>query len=267
MSAPAESSSGVVANSAANSAPPVLEVRGITKYFGAVAAVREVDFELRKGEVHAIVGDNGAGKSTLLKIIAGAHRPDSGSISLHGQLISIPNPHAAQELGIITVFQDLALVDDLNAADNLFLGRELYFPPPLSWLGVLNKKAMRRRAAAEMSRLKVNLGPVDQMVGSMSGGQRQAVAVARAVAFGSEVIIMDEPTAALGVRETAAVLELIRNLNSRGHSIIMVSHSLPDVFAVAERITVMRHGRVARVVPAADTTLTEMLTLMSGVAA
>jgi ABC-type sugar transport system ATPase subunit len=202
-----------------------------------------------------------------MKIIAGAHRPDAGTISLHGEPISIPNPHTAHELGIITVFQDLALVDDLDAADNLFLGRELYFPPPLSWLGVLNKKAMRRRAAEEMSRLKVNLGPVEQMVGSMSGGQRQAVAVARAVAFGSEVVIMDEPTAALGVRETGAVLELIRHLNSQGHSIIVVSHSLPDVFAVAERITVFRHGRVARVVSVRDTTLTDMMTLMSGVVA
>jgi len=243
---------------------PVLEAREITKYFGNVAALSDADFALEKGEVHAIVGDNGAGKSTLLKIIAGAYSPDSGELLIKGEPVVISSPHAAQALGVVTVFQDLALVDDLDAAANLFLGRELYFPPPLSWLGIMNKKAMRKKAALEMGRLKVNLGPVDQMVGSMSGGQRQAVAVARAVAFGSDVIIMDEPTAALGVRETAAVLDLVRNLNEAGHSIVMVSHSLPDVFAVAHRITILRHGRTVGVMRAEDTTLEEMLKLMTG---
>ena len=242
----------------------VLEARGVTKYFGGVAALTDANFGLEKGEVHAIVGDNGAGKSTLLKIIAGVHQPDAGEILVNGKGVTISSPRAAQELGVVTVFQDLALVNDLDACANLFLGRELYYPPPLSWLGVLNKKAMRDRAGREMGRLKVNLGPVDQMIGSMSGGQRQAVAVARAVAFGSEIIIMDEPTAALGVRETAAVLELIRHLNKEGHSIVLVSHSLPDVFAVARRITILRHGRTVSVVQAGDTTLEEMVKLMTG---
>jgi ABC-type sugar transport system ATPase subunit len=265
MSDLAYSAAGNPAGSTVGRAVPVLEIKGVKKFFGGVAALKGVDFELRKGEVHAIVGDNGAGKSTLLKIIAGAYQPDAGQIFLHGAEVSMSSPHSAQQLGIITVFQDLALVDDLDAADNLFLGRELYYRPPLSWFGVLNKKAMRKRAAEEMARLQVNLGPVDQMVGSMSGGQRQAVAVARAVAFGSEVIIMDEPTAALGVRETRAVLDLIKRLNAGGHSVIVVSHSLVDVFDVAERITVLRHGEVARVLQASETSVAGMLNLMTGV--
>jgi simple sugar transport system ATP-binding protein len=242
-----------------------LEARGVTKRFGGVAALTHADFALEEGEVHAIVGDNGAGKSTLLKIIAGAHQPDSGEIRVNGVPVTMSSPRAAQELGVVTVFQDLALVDDLDAAANLFLGRELYHRPPLSWLGVLDKKTMRETAAQVMASLKVNLGPVDQMIGSMSGGQRQAVAVARAVAFGSKVIIMDEPTAALGVRETTAVLDLIRHLNDEGHSVVIVSHSLPDVFAVARRITILRHGRTVSVVRAKDTTLEEMVKLMTGV--
>ena len=191
MSDLAHAATGNPAGSNAERPIPVLEIKGVMKFFGGVAALKGVDFELRRGEVHAIVGDNGAGKSTLLKIIAGAYQPDFGQIFLHGAEVSMSSPHAAQQLGIITVFQDLALVDDLDAADNLFLGRELYHRPPLSWFGVLNKREMRRRAAEEMARLRVNLGPVDQMVGSMSGGQRQAIAVARAVAFGSEVIIIE----------------------------------------------------------------------------
>ena len=242
----------------------VLEARAVTKYFGSVAALSHGDFALRRGEVHAIIGDNGAGKSTLLKIIAGAVRPDSGEIRIEGVPVSLANPRAAQELGVATVFQDLGLVDDLDAASNLFLGRELYRRPPWSWIGILDNKAMRKRAAYEVKRLKVNLGSVDQMLSGLSGGQRQAIAVARAAAFGTRMVIMDEPTAALGVRETAAVLDLIRQLAAEGLSVVIVSHSMPDVFAVAQRITVLRRGRTVTTVNAADITLEEVIGMMTG---
>lgn len=242
----------------------VLEARAVTKHFGGVAALRHGDFQLRQGEVHAIVGDNGAGKSTLLKIIAGAHRPDGGDLLIHGEPVALANPRAAQELGVATVFQDLGLVDHLDAAANLFLGREIYRRPPLSWLGVLDKKEMRRRASQEVVRLKVNIGSINQMLGNMSGGQRQAIAVARAAAFGTRIILMDEPTAALGVRETAAVCELIRQLSDEGMSVVVVSHSMPDVFAVSERITVLRHGRTVRTVATADCSTEEIVGMMTG---
>lgn len=242
----------------------VLEARAVTKHFGGVAALSHGDFQLREGEVHAIVGDNGAGKSTLLKIIAGAHRPDGGDLLIQGEPVALANPRAAQELGVATVFQDLGLVDHLDAAANLFLGREIYRRPPLSWLGVLDKKEMRKRAAQEVIRLKVNIGSVNQMLGGMSGGQRQAIAVARAAAFGSRIILMDEPTAALGVRETAAVCELIRQLSDEGMSVVVVSHSMPDVFAVSERITVLRHGRTVKTVNTADCSAEEIVGMMTG---
>ena len=243
--------------------PLVLEARNVSKHFGGVAALSSANFGLAKGEVHAIVGDNGAGKSTLLKIIAGAHSPDSGDIFINGKRVFIPNPRAAQHLGVTTVFQDLGLVDDLDASANLFLGRELYHRPPLSWFGVLNKKGMRAVAKQHISRLNVAIPSVDQLLGTMSGGQRQAVAVCRAIAFGTTVIIMDEPTAALGVRETAAVLDMIRRLHDEGLSIAMVSHNLSDVFAVAQRMTIIRNGRTIRTTNVSDVTLEEIVRLMT----
>jgi simple sugar transport system ATP-binding protein len=248
----------------AGAAPIVLETRSVTMHFGGVAALSHGDFQLREGEVHAIVGDNGAGKSTLLKIIAGAHRPDNGELLINGQPVTLANPRAAQELGVATVFQDLGLIDHLDAAANLFLGREIHRRAPLSWLGVLDKKEMRKRAAREVVRLKVNIGSVSQMLGGMSGGQRQAIAVARAAAFGTRIILMDEPTAALGVRETAAVCDLIRQLSDEGMSVAIVSHSMPDVFAVSERITVLRHGRTVKTVRTAECSTEEIVGMMTG---
>jgi ABC-type sugar transport system ATPase subunit len=248
---------------ATESSPFALEAREVSKHFGGVAALSAANFALANGEVHAIVGDNGAGKSTLLKILAGAHRPDSGDIFINGEKVDIPNPRAAQSLGVTTVFQDLGLVDHLDASANLFLGRELYHRPPLSWIGVLNKKAMRAVAKQHISRLNVSISSVDQLLGTMSGGQRQAVAVCRAMAFGTRVIIMDEPTAALGVRETAAVLDVIRHLHDEGLSVAVVSHSLSDVFAVAQRITILRNGRTIRTVNVTDITLDELIRLMT----
>jgi simple sugar transport system ATP-binding protein len=244
--------------------PPLLETRDVQKHFGRVVALREGNFTLRQNEVHAIVGDNGAGKSTLIKIISGVYHADAGELLLNGRAITITNPREARALGIETVYQDLALADHLDASGNLFLGREALLRPPLSWFGFLDKKAMRRRAEEEMRRLKIGIQSVDQRVLSLSGGQRQAVAVARAIAWGTRIVIMDEPTAALGVRESGMVLELIKEVRSQGLALIMVSHNLPEVFAVADRITVLRLGRTIVTLNTSETTLEAVVGMMTG---
>jgi simple sugar transport system ATP-binding protein len=247
------------------SPPPfLLEARHIQKHFGRVVALREVDFTLRPNEVHALVGDNGAGKSTLIKIISGVFQADGGEIAIDGRPVTIANPREARELGIETVYQDLALADQIDASGNLFLGRELLLPPPLSWFGFLDKKTMRRRAQEEMRRLKIGIQSVDQPVQSLSGGQRQAVAVARAIAWGTRIVIMDEPTAALGVRESSMVLELIKEVRSQGLAVIMVSHNLPEVFAVADRITVLRNGKTIASLETSETSLEDVVGMMTG---
>jgi simple sugar transport system ATP-binding protein len=244
--------------------PPLLETREVQKHFGRVVALREGNFTLRPNEVHAIVGDNGAGKSTLIKIISGVLRADAGEVLLDGRPVTITNPREARALGIETVYQDLALADHLDASGNLFLGREALLSPPLSWYGVLDKRAMRRRAEEEMRRQKIGIQSVDQRVLSLSGGQRQAVAVARAIAWGTRIVIMDEPTAALGVRESGMVLELIKEVRSQGLALIMVSHNLPEVFAVADRITVLRLGRTIVTLNTSETTLEAVVGMMTG---
>jgi len=245
-------------------ATPLLEARGIQKHFGRVVALAQGDFELAPNEVHALVGDNGAGKSTLVKIISGVYRPDGGELRLDGRPVTIANPREARELGIETVYQDLALADHLDAAANLFLGREEYLPGALGWLHFLDRKTMRRRAEEEMRRLKIGIKSVDQAVVNLSGGQRQAVAVARAIAWGRRIVIMDEPTAALGVRESSMVLELIAEVRSQGLAVIMISHNLPEVFAVSDRITVLRLGRTIRTLRRKDTSLEAVVAMMTG---
>jgi simple sugar transport system ATP-binding protein len=244
--------------------PPLLEARNIQKHFGRVVALREGNFALRSGEVHAIVGDNGAGKSTLIKIISGVHHADAGEVRIDGRPVTITTPREARTLGIETVYQDLALAEHLDASANLFLGREELLAPPLSWFGFLDKKAMRRRTEEEMRRLKIGIQSVEQPVLSLSGGQRQAVAVARAIAWGTRIVIMDEPTAALGVRESRMVLELIKEVRSQGIAVIMVSHNLPEVFAVADRITVLRLGRTIVTLNANETNLESVVGMMTG---
>ena len=244
--------------------PPLLEARNVQKHFGRVVALREGNFTLRPNEVHALVGDNGAGKSTLVKILSGVYQADAGEIAIDGRPVTITNPREARELGIETVYQDLALAEHLDASGNLFLGREQLRPPPLSWFGFLDKKAMRRRAQEEMRRLKIGIHSVDQPVLSLSGGQRQAVAVARAIAWGTRIVIMDEPTAALGVRESSMVLELIKEVRSQGLAVIMISHNLPEVFAVADRITVLRLGKTIVTLDKGDTSLEAIVGMMTG---
>jgi simple sugar transport system ATP-binding protein len=242
----------------------LLDARNVQKHFGRVIALREGNFTLRPNEVHAIVGDNGAGKSTLIKIISGVHHADAGEIVFDGRPVTIATPREARGLGIETVYQDLALADHLDASANLFLGREKLRPPPLSWFGFLDKKAMRRRAEEEMRRLKIGIQSVDQPVLSLSGGQRQAIAVARAIAWGTRIVIMDEPTAALGVRESSMVLELIKEVRSQGLAVIMISHNLPEVFAVADRITVLRLGRTIVTLDKSETSLEAVVGMMTG---
>jgi len=243
---------------------PLLEARAVQKHFGRVVALREANFRLDHNEVHAIVGDNGAGKTTLIKIISGVHRPDGGQLLLDGRPVEIANPRDARLLGIETTYQDLALADHLDAAANLYLGREEYLPAPLGWFGFLDRKAMRKGAEEAMKRLKIGIQSVEAPVLSLSGGQRQAVAVARAIAWGTRIVIMDEPTAALGVRESSMVLELIREVRNQGLAVIMISHNLPEVFAVADRITVLRLGRTITTLVKDETTLESVVGMMTG---
>jgi len=226
---------------------PLLELRTISKSFGAVQALRGVDLSLDSGQVTALVGDNGAGKSVLIKTIAGIHAPDGGDILWKGGPVHIRSPKAAAALGIETVYQDLALCDNLDIVQNMFLGREV------TRLGLLAEEDMELSARQTLTDLSVTtVRSIRQPVVSLSGGQRQAVAVARAVMWNSELVIMDEPTAALGVAQTAMVLALVRRLADRGLAVMMVSHNLNDVFAVADRIVVLRLGRMVAAGPASD---------------
>jgi ABC-type sugar transport system ATPase subunit len=244
----------------------ILEGHGIEKRFGRVVALRGANFELRRDEIHAIVGDNGAGKSTLIKIVSGAMRHDGGELLLEGEPVDFHSPRDARAAGIETVYQDLALANHLDSAGNLFLGREKLLPPPLGWLGFLDKRAMRRRTEEELRKLKIGIPSVQHPVLGLSGGQRQAVAVVRAIAWGSKIVIMDEPTAALGVRESQQVLELIKDVRDHGVAVIMISHDLPEVFEVADRITVMRLGRDIATFARSDSSLEEIVRMMTGVA-
>jgi D-xylose transport system ATP-binding protein len=238
-----------------SAAAPVLAIRGATKRFGAVTALDGVDVDVRAGEVLALLGDNGAGKSTLIKCVSGAHRLDSGEIELDGEPVAIHSPAEARDLGIETVYQDLALFDNLSATDNFYAGREVAGP---SWLPrslrILRRRRMNEATREVLKRLQVSLSDFDSVVGLMSGGQRQAVAVSRAAAFASRVVILDEPTAALGVRESRRVLDLILRLRAESKAVIVISHALDHVMEVADRVVVLRRGRkVGELTPSADT--------------
>jgi D-xylose transport system ATP-binding protein len=215
----------------------VLEVDGLRKKFGATTALRDVSLQLQENEVLALLGDNGAGKSTLIKILSGVVKPDAGEIKIEGDRVDIHSPHDARELGIETVYQDLALFDNTSAVGNFFAGRE-----KTKFLGWVDDKAMKRETDELIERLEVNL-PKDGEVGLMSGGQRQAVACARAIAFGKRIVILDEPTSALGAREAGNVLRLIKDAAEQGTSVIVISHNLEHVIEVADRAVVLRQGR------------------------
>jgi fructose transport system ATP-binding protein len=245
--------------------PFVLEARGISKAYGHVQALRDVDLELYRGEVLGLVGDNGAGKSTLIKILSGAVQPDFGEILVDGRPIVMKSPVDAQHAGIETVHQDLAVVPMLDIAENLFLGREERAPGPIGTvLHFLNKRAMRREASDHLKELNIGVKSVRQTVETLSGGQRQGVAVARSVVFGRHIVILDEPTAALGVRETRGVIDLMKRINERGIAIILISHNMPQVLEVTHRVMVLRHGRRAGVVRTAETDVEQIVRLITG---
>lgn len=245
---------------------PVLEARGLFKRWGRVVAMDGADFELRPDEILAVIGDNGAGKSTMIKALAGAIRPDVGEIRLDGKLVDFRNPMDARNAGIESVFQNLALSPALSIADNLFLGREIRKPGPAGrWLRSLDRSAMAAEARRQVGALGLStIQDIHQKVETLSGGQRQGVAVARACAFGGRVVIMDEPTAALGVKESRKVLDLILDVRRRGLPIVLISHNMPHVFEVADRIHIHRLGRRLAVVRPKDFTMSDIVSFMTG---
>lgn len=250
------------------SSKPVLQARGLVKRFGRVTALNGADLELYEGEVLAVIGDNGAGKSSLIKCLSGAMIPDEGTMSLDGQELHFKRPNDAQQAGIETVYQTLAVAPALDISTNMFLGRERRRSGPLgSVLRMVDRSGMRRDAKAALDDLGIGtLQDITQAVETLSGGQRQAVAVARAAAFGSRVVILDEPTAALGVKESGQVLQLVTDLRERGLPVILISHNMPHVFEVADRIHIQRLGkRVATVTPDSHN-MNDAVAIMTGAA-
>jgi simple sugar transport system ATP-binding protein len=245
-------------------AEPILEARDIVKDFGRVRALRGASFTVYPAEVVALVGDNGAGKSTLIKCLAGVEQPDAGEILFEGKPVQLNTPTQARALGIETVYQDLALAADLDPAANLFLGREATRSGVLGKLGFLDKAEMHRRADEAFDSLGVGLQDSNAPVANMSGGQRQGVAVSRAVTWASKVVFMDEPTAALGVVQTRHVLELIGRVRGRGLSVVLISHNLPEVFEVADRIEVLRLGERVAQYKRADVSMEDIVRAMTG---
>ena len=246
-------------------APVLVSARGLTKHFGTIRAVEDVELDIGRGEVLAIVGDNGAGKSTLIKMLSGAIQPDRGEIRVEGSLQRLRGPNDARALGIETLYQDLALLPNLDVTTNLYLGREDLLQGPLRLLGFLARRRMRERAAGQLEELRIAIPKIwGTPVESLSGGQRQSVAIARALVWASKLLIMDEPTAALGVAQSRAVLELVKRVRERGTSVIVISHILPHVLDLADRVVVMRHGNKVADLPAADLTQDRLIELIVG---
>ncbi|PJJ55804.1 D-xylose transport system ATP-binding protein [Mumia flava] len=241
-----------------NGSEPILSLRGVEKRFGAVQALSDVHLEVRPGEVVALVGDNGAGKSTLVKIMSGVYQPDGGQIVFDGRVVSVDGPRSAQTLGIATVFQDLALCDNLDVVANLFLGHEQ------TGSGVLDEVEMERRSWELLRQLSAKIPSVREPVASLSGGQRQTVAIARSLVGDPKVVMLDEPTAALGVAQTAEVLNLVERLRERGHGVVLISHNMADVQAVADRIYVLRLGRNAAEFSIENVTTQELVAAITG---
>ncbi len=243
---------------------PVLEARQIVKRFGRVQALRGANLTVYPEEVVALVGDNGAGKSTLVKTMVGVHPPDEGEILFQGKPVTVNTPHDARDLGIETVYQDLALAAEVDPAANMFLGREILRSGPLGRLGFLDKPAMRRRSDEAFDSLGVSIQDTSARVANMSGGQRQGIAICRAVTWASKIVFMDEPTAALGVVQTRNVLDHIRRVREHGLSVVLISHNMPEVFEVADRIEVLRLGeRVASLRPK-DVSMEDVVAAMTG---
>jgi fructose transport system ATP-binding protein len=244
----------------------ILTARGLVKRYGRVTALDQADFDLRPNEILAVIGDNGAGKSSLIKAISGAVRPDEGEIRLNGEVVHFSSPMAARDAGIETVYQNLALSPALSIADNMFLGREIRRPGVLgSVFRMLDRPRMEKIARDKLTELGLmTIQNINQAIETLSGGQRQGVAVARAAAFGSKMVIMDEPTAALGVKESRKVLELILDVKARGLPIVLISHNMPHVFEVADRIHIHRLGKRLAVINPKDFTMSDAVAFMTG---
>ena len=246
-------------------APVVLQARDLRKQYGQVVALDGADFDVRAGEILAVIGDNGAGKSSLIKALSGALVPDSGTIDLDGKRVHFKSPADARAAGIETVYQDLALAPAMSIADNLFLGRELRRPGALgTLLRWIDRPRMQQQAAESLAALGVNVRSITQAVETLSGGQRQGIAVARSAAFARHVVILDEPTAALGVRESGMVLDLIQRVRDRGLSVVLISHNMPHVFQLADRLHIQRLGRRVALVDTASITMTDAVAIMTG---
>jgi fructose transport system ATP-binding protein len=246
-------------------APLVLEARGLAKCYGHVTALDGTDFEVRAGEIMAVIGDNGAGKSSLIKALSGAVIPDSGEIWLDGARVEFSGPIDARHAGIETVYQDLALAPAMSIAENLFLGREHRRAGLAgSLLRLLDRQRMEREAAEHLQQLGIGIRSITQAVETLSGGQRQGIAVARSAAFARHVVILDEPTAALGVKESGMVLDLITRVRDQGLSVILISHNMPHVFALADRIHIQRLGRRAALVNTRDVSMADAVAVMTG---
>lgn len=243
---------------------PILEARGLIKSFGKVQALRGADFSVYPGEVVALVGDNGAGKSTLVKTLSGVQPPDGGKIFVDGAEVRDLHPVSARQLGIETVYQDLALAPTLDPVANLYLGREMLRRGLLGKLGFLDKRAMRDKASVKFNELGVRIQDIDAPISAMSGGQRQGVAVSRAAAWASKIIFFDEPTAALGVVQTKSVLDLVRKVRETGVGVVLISHNMPDVMAVSDRIEVMRLGKRVAQLKTSETKAEDIVAAMTG---
>jgi len=243
---------------------PLLRVRGIDKSFGAVQALKGVDFEVRRGEVVALIGDNGAGKSTLINVITGVFPPDSGEIVFEGERVEFASPHDARERGIEAVYQDLAVAPQLDAVANIFLGRERRMGRILGRLGFLDQQRMRTETEEQLEELHVRIPDPAKPLSTFSGGQRQGVAVARAVMWASKVVVMDEPTAALGVAQAGMVLDLVRRVRQTGIPVVFISHNMPQVFDVADRVVVLRLGEVVAELDPEKASTDEAVAAMTG---
>jgi simple sugar transport system ATP-binding protein len=243
---------------------PLLEARGIVKRYGHVTALDGADFGVYAGEVVALIGDNGAGKSTLVKVLSGVIAHDEGELLLRGEPVRLDSPQHARRLGIETVFQDLALAPELGPAENAFIGREILKPGLLGRLGVLDKRAMRHQAYESFTSMGTDVKDLDAPVAALSGGQRQSVAICRSIMWANQLVFMDEPTAALGVRQTRKVLELIRRVASTGVAVVLISHNMPEVLEAADRVEVLRLGRRVARFRAADTNVEQLVGAMTG---
>jgi ABC-type sugar transport system ATPase subunit len=242
----------------------ILKAKNLTKSFGGLVAVNNMSLEINAGEVVGLVGDNGAGKSTFIKMISGVYLPDEGEVYFDGRKLSFSGPREARDLGIETIYQDLALAENLDVGSNIFLGREIKKPYIGGLINTLNRNKMRDESAMILSKLDIRIPSLSQQIRNLSGGQRQAVAIARTIYWNAKLVIMDEPTAALGVAEQRKVLTLVRTLSSQGIPIVIISHNMQDVFAVSDRIVVMRRGKKVGERIASQTTPDEIVSLMVG---